>query len=486
MIARILRPSAWPVVVKVPILVAILMIGISAVLTNQVLNRLAETQERHFQELTATYLDGLSSSIIPAVLREDSWETFDNLDRARSLYRGLTVLETVVVGTAGTVLASSNPKEVPSYGPPPAAMIERFGQTSDAWFNEKNGRAGARRVLVYQRQTIGTIYAEFDVRALFKERQNVLWTLIGTNFLITVLVATAGFLAVRRLLQPVHILTNHLRGGASGRVPPLPEHQIGREHSEFGRLFRHYNAMVTAWNEREALTLRIAEETRLTSLGRLAAAMAHEINNPLGGLFNAIETLKRHGHSASPRERAIMLLDRGLAGIRDVVRSALIAYRADSADRPLKAADIDDLRLLIEPEVERRNLDLVWRNQLAGDVPVNAGAIRQVVLNVLLNACQASPVAGIIRVVVSHESGLLVVSITDEGPGLDPDNARYLEGRELMTAPPPGGPGLGLWIIRRLVAEAHGSLHVDCPAGSGTTITIMVPDAKMEEIRHVA
>ena len=104
-----LRPSEWPITAKVPMLVVVLMLAVSAVITNQVLSRLAELQRRHFDELAASYLDGLSSSLVPAVLREDVWETFDILDRARSLYQGLKTTETVVANSRGTILAATDP-----------------------------------------------------------------------------------------------------------------------------------------------------------------------------------------------------------------------------------------------------------------------------------------------------------------------------------------------------------------------------------------
>jgi signal transduction histidine kinase len=483
---RFVQPLTWPVVIKIPALVAILMIAISVVLTNQVLERLSESQDRHFRELTAAYLDGLSSSVVPAVLREDSWEVFDSLDRARSLYGGLMVLETVVAGADGTVLASSHPKLVPAFTLVPPVIFKRFETFGDRWLDEVRERAGVRRVLVHQERAIGVIYAELDVSSQFKERREVLWTLVGTNTLITLLMVVVGYLSIRRLLRPVHVLTRHFRRGVSGPMPPLSESELEPERSEFGRLFRHYNDMVRAWNEREAIAVRLAEEERLASLGRLASGMAHEINNPLGGLFNAIETLKRHGGQTGVRERAISLLERGLVGIRDVVRSALVTYRADTTNRALKPADIDDLRLLIEPEIDRRGLELDWSNELPRDVPVAAGAIRQAVLNILLNACQASPLGGRVRLRASHTNDTLVILVADQGAGLDSDRVRYLEDRELVVAPRSGESGLGLWIIRRLIAEAAGSIRVESLDERGTQITIAIPNCVSEDVRHVA
>jgi signal transduction histidine kinase len=269
-------------------------------------------------------------------------------------------------------------------------------------------------------------------------------------------------------------------------VPLIRDTQLGSEKSEFGQLFRQYNTLVRALNEREALASRLAEEERLSSLGRLASGMAHEINNPLGGLFNAIEALKRHGRDRSVRERAISLLERGLSGIRDVVRSTLVTYRLESTERSLNPADIDDLGLLIKPEVARRDLELIWDNRLAGEAAVRAGAIRQAVLNLLLNACHATPPGGKVHLTAASDTEMISITVRDEGPGLEASWASYLEKQGADLAPRPGESGLGLWIIRRLVAETDGFVKVETPPNGGTAITINIPFAPSGLARHVA
>ena len=480
------RPSEWPVTVKASALVVALMIAVSAVMTNQVLSRLADTQRRHFAELTASYLDGLSSSLVPAVLRDDVWETFDILDRARSLYRGLTTIGTVVANGNGIVLAAADPTANPSYSRVPTSVVDRFSPGQDVWLDDTRERAGARRILVHQGLTIGVIYAEFDVAGLFRERQAVLWALMGTNTVIALGLAAVGYFSVRRILRPVRVLTHHLHQGATSPASPIPDDQLGSAQSEFGQLFRRYNALVRAMQDRELLAGRLAEEERLASLGRLASGMAHEINNPLGGLFNALDTLKRHGRDTSIRERAISLLERGLSGIRDVVRSTLVTYRVEAPERPLKPADIDDLCLLIKPDMRRRDLTLVSNNELSSDLPVRADAVRQAVLNLLLNACRATPSGRRIWLSANDRHGSLSIVVRDEGAGLDADRTRYLEEADAESAPRPGESGLGLWIVRRLLAELGGRLKVERPIEGGTAIVLIIPIPVTEGMRHVA
>ena len=89
------------------------MIAISAMATFRALSRLEETQQRHLEQLSSAYLDGLSASLIPAVVREDVWEVFDTLDRSRERYRGLNVRWVTVTNAQGRTIASSTPAAFP-------------------------------------------------------------------------------------------------------------------------------------------------------------------------------------------------------------------------------------------------------------------------------------------------------------------------------------------------------------------------------------
>ena len=186
------------------------------------------------------------------------------------------------------------------------------------------------------------------------------------------------------------------------------------------------------------------------------------------------------------RAKSLDLIERGLKGIRDVVRSALMTYRADRDGRMLKPEDIDDLELLIAPEARRRGVLLAWNTDLKEEVPIPASALRQIVLNLVLNACQASPRDTTVRVSVVADEHTFELIVEDEGVGLPEEALDILSGRDRLPAPIGGGAGLGLWMTNRLVSENHGTVVVSSGTGGGSKITVKLSLQKQEVLRHVA
>lgn len=139
------RLSDLPLTFRVPAIVAALMIVVGALVSEQVLSRLADMQERHLRALATSYLDGLSSSLTPHVLRGDVWEVFDALDRARDRYKALRPMETVVTGADGKVIAATDPIAARTLSPLPAEFANRF-TAGDIAIDGSNDRAFVRRV----------------------------------------------------------------------------------------------------------------------------------------------------------------------------------------------------------------------------------------------------------------------------------------------------------------------------------------------------
>ena len=383
-----------PLSIKMPLVVTIFMAAVAIFVTERVLSRLEETQTRHLHDLATVYLDGLASALTDPVVRDDVWEVFDILDRARQTHAGMKPTETVVASAEGRVLASSEPRSTPPWSRLPANFLPGHAATPAVVTRESDGTAVARRDLASADRTVGSVHATFDIAPLLAERRSVLVTLLVTNTALTLGFALIAWLTVTRMMRPIRVLTRHLQVGAEHQVSPIPDRTVDRAPGEFRTLFGAFNELAAAVRDREVLSRQLAEEERLASLGRLASGMAHEINNPLGGLFNALDTLKEHGGRTDVRGRTVDLIERGLRGIRDVVRAALVTYRVDGEANVLRAADVEDLRLLIEPEIRRKALILRWSNDGYDEISVSPSAVRQVVLNLLLNACQTTPPEG--------------------------------------------------------------------------------------------
>lgn len=486
-----LNPLQWPLALRVPALTVLMMVVVSVVVTDRVLTRLIETQSRHLTELSSAYLDGVSSAVIPHVLHEDIWEVYDALDRAAQRYEGLDIVWTTVTNPGSRVIASSRPRDFPLQSELPDAVHSRLDGKSSSATAEDDGVLYVKRELIHQNRTIGAIYAEVRIERLLAERREVLATLIAANTALTLLFAIIGYVAVRRMMRPIRILSEHMRSGAEGSVTPIPAELIGRPQSEFGQLFRRYNSLVEAVAERERLLKNRAEEERLAALGRLASGMAHEINNPIGGMLNAVDALKRHGDRATVRETSIRLIERGLLGIRDIVRSSLATYRHRQDERPLTAADLDDLALLLQPEIKRKNLHLEWRNAATREVFVPVGGVRDAALNLLLNACAATePNRTVSFEAVATEDGI-EVEVGDQGPGMPRAILDYINAPLPQPAPVATRSGLGLWMVKRFAHEVGGQLEATSRACGGTSVRLKIPERKKPftktgELSHVA
>jgi signal transduction histidine kinase len=211
------------------------------------------------------------------------------------------------------------------------------------------------------------------------------------------------------MMRPVRILSEHLGVARETLAVPIPEAVVSATGGEFGRLFRGYNALVRSMKEREEMGKRLAEEKRLGSLGRLASAVAHEINNPLGGLFNALSTLKSHGHLRRFATSA------RLAGARRSA-SAMSSARHDDLShgcvvRDLLPADIDDLGLLIGPEARRKSVEIVISNLDVTFAAQHADPSGRA--NLILNAVAAAPEGSQVSVSAEIVGEQLKITVTD-------------------------------------------------------------------------
>jgi signal transduction histidine kinase len=427
-------------------LVAGLMVTVAFTISQVVLWRFAQDQKSHLSVVTSAYLDGLSAAILPAIIRGDVWEVFDALDRGRRRYAGVEPHFVIVELPNGKVLAASDPLRFPVQSAVPDELRSRFAANDDLLIDAAAGRAWLARTLRTEGFSVGRLFAEIDIADLLSDRREILVALVLVNGCLTLAFVLGGYFALKRMLQPLCILTRYVEQIRDGRVERIPEGYRSRVASEFGQLFDRFNAMARALSDRQILASQLAEQEKYAMLGRLASGMAHEVNNPLGGMLNAIDTIQAHGNDPAVLQTSLDFLKRGLAGIRNVARAALVTYKGSSDTNCLTQSDLDDLPLLVQHETGARRLRLDWQNRISEPLAINGPAVRQITLNLLLNACAASPLGGHVTITTSCSDGTLRIAVADQGPGLPEDMAALLEQGAPATAPSPECKGLGLWM----------------------------------------
>lgn len=449
------RPGRLPLSAKLPLLAAALMVLVGAVASQQVLRALTRVQDARVQEIAQMHVEGLSVALGPLVLRRDIWEVYDTLERASKGRDGQRMLLTVVADERGRVLAASDPRRVPLDSQITDTLAGAAVALEDLSVGGSDPVLRLLVPLLFEGRAVGQIASELDVSDLLTERRRALVSLILANALVVGVLSLGGFVAIRRMLRPVTTLARQMTE-TQGQPHAIPAAEIPRGDGELAHLARTYNRMVEAVAAKAEAEKRLADRERFVALGRLSSSLAHEINNPLGGLLNATDTILSFADRPEVVRQSAELLDRGLRHLRDVTRVALNQNRLDHDDRPLSAEDFEDLKLLILPEVSRLGLTLDWSVSLPPGVPsgLAAGPVRQIVLNLLLNACIAAGQAGRVGLRANAGPDGLTLEVRDTGPGMP----KAALDRLLTDAPLSPGGGVGLRVVRDMTASLGGHI----------------------------
>ena len=221
---------------------------------------------------------------------------------------------------------------------------------------------------------------------------------------------------------------------------------------------------------------------KMASLGQLTAGIAHEINNPLGGLLNCVKTMHDEPDNVELHKRYIPLLDKGLRRIEHIMRQLLNFGRR--APLTYSKVDIDEIiRECFELlEYRLKNISLELELNLQGTHCIDVEALRQIIVNTALNAIQAMPGGGSIRVSTALTYNWIVITVEDSGTGIDPMIMNRIFDPFFTTKEVGEGTGLGLAVTYSLVQQMGGTIEVESEPSKKTTFTISLP-ARQENVK---
>ncbi len=229
-----------------------------------------------------------------------------------------------------------------------------------------------------------------------------------------------------------------------------------------------------------AMQARVAQSERLASLGMLAAGVAHEVNNPLGGILALTGLTVEDMPPDDPNRENLAEVIHQTERCRDIVKGLLEFSRQSKGNtEPVDLNKVlQDTLALVERQALFFNIDVVWN--LDPELPhviADRSQFQQVFMNILMNAVQAMNERGTITVVTRYDrsSNAAEAAISDTGQGIPPEEIDRIFDPFFTTKESSHGTGLGLSIAYGIVTTHRGTIFVQSELGKGTTFTVRMP-----------
>lgn len=292
------------------------------------------------------------------------------------------------------------------------------------------------------------------------------WVILCCFGLALLLAAVLAVSHVRHVAKRLNTLRRGVFALAQGDLSV----RIGsKEDDEFGELARHFDDMAGALQVQQTQLLRAKT---LASLGEMAAAVAHEINNPLSVILGYTKIMQRTPGADNSGD--LEIIEGEVRQCQAIVQDLLDLARPVRLD--LTAVDVASL--IRDVVTRQREAGLLTSIRVEETVPHHAADVvgdeqrlRQVLVNIITNAVQAMPKGGTISITVEGQQGSIRIRISDTGLGITPNDVPHVVDPFFSTKA--NGTGLGLTICQSIMEAHNGTLSINTVPGRGTTVSLV-------------
>jgi signal transduction histidine kinase len=468
---------------KIPLRIAVLATGTAILLSMTLVYRDSKELRNNLIGNADKMGRVIAGMLIEPMLHDDVWRVYEIINTPFHVPQiqatGQDDEYILVLNTSNIIYASTKPEQFPMLKDP-ASLDSRYTGLLKALPNAESSltavvdpRNSDDLFLLIPIQSdglrIGTLVMSYPKSPIIEHFITLTEDAAVTTLLVLALLLPMGVYWGHKMAKPLVQLSDVMRNV----TPDLPESSaiiIDESGDEIGQLGTAFKKMLGELKEKEQLQQHVVASDRLAAIGRLTAGIAHEINNPLGGMLNAISTYKRHGVEDALTLKTLSILERGLLQIKDTVAALLVEAKART--RPFDLHDVADICTLIQPDVERKQINFTREIEIVQSKSVSSTLVRQIIINLMLNALHATQQHGRIHLHIYRDHNILVIVVANNGSFIPADKVAFLF--EPFTSLSENGHGLGLWVIYQIAQQLGGSITVQSDPDE-TRFTVQLP-----------
>lgn len=491
-------------------IIAASVILISIIMSYSTWRNISSTEEKLLnsqKEKTELLSDRISHGIMVLML-QNKWRDLQAMMESLVKEAGELKNIKIFLPENGIIVVSSNRSEIGEKIYSRDMDIFREVGDSEVFFIEKEGESYASKLTPIRnlpvchrchgskKEVLGVLDVDISltkVSRTIKEvrREYYIESIIGFFMFSLTFMLVIGLLIDRPIKKMIRIIRKIEAGDLSARMDD-------EKKDELGLMARSFNSMLaTLESANREIEVCHAEQiqraAKLASLGEIISGIAHEIKNPLTGISCAVQVFQSEMKDDEDKKA---ITDEILNHIKrlDVTVKALLNYAKPKppAFLPYKVNDVLDKAIFfVYPEAKKNNV--IIDTDIRGDVPeamMDPDQMQQVFLNLIINAVQAMPVGGNLRISISSSDRdsaeidekikkhiksdrILIIAFEDTGEGIEPDSAENVF--DPFFTRKSKGTGLGLSISQRIVQEHGGEITLSSEVGKGSVFTIYLP-----------
>lgn len=458
---------------KVPLRAVALAFITATIISSVLLINLKQDVRKDFLTYTESMLEAFASSLITPLHHQDTWRAFEVVraykadDQKSGEESFLKPYRITVLDQQYKVFVSTDPMTFPVNSDMFGAPNELQIVLNQVRASEKLERLEQANMLflalpiTHNGLHLGALIVEYNTERLAGRLEQMLWRALLISLVLLAAILVVSWHWGRRFADPLINLANCMerigKKQNQGAVCNLPS---GKD--ELGRLGNQFHQMTEDMAEKFRLEQRLVHGERMAALGRMISGIAHEVNNPLGGMLNTINTHRKHANTDPLSEKTLNLLERGLNQIRNTVSALLVEAKIEQ--RALSPDDVNDVLILTSAAAQKKQLTIILENELEQSLDLPAAQVRQILINLLLNAIQASfngtqIFCRVLLEATDDNRNFLSMRVVNSG--------ETIEENKLTTLFEPSfgvetheRRGFGLWIIYQLVTQLNGTIEV--------------------------